>query len=549
MTSQPNSPNLPNWGSSFASFLLGDVQSANTTLTSTNGYRFRSLALFAQDDFRITSRLTLSYGLRWDVAPRPYEIQDKVSSFSPSVMNPVGVPGALVFGGTGSGRTGTQFIETWKKGFGPRLGLAYSPNSKTVLRASGGVYYSDQTVSGGYTAGFTSSPGFSSADNFTAVYNWGTSGFPQNFARPPFLDPAFQNNQGITWLVPSGTRLPQILSWTVGIQRELRPNLSLDVAYIGSHSTHLAAGTDFNFVDRKYLALGDLLLQRIGTPGAAAANVPVPFAQFPTYSRNTVAQALMPFPQYTSVGTGSANDPVGSARFNSLQVKATKRYSNGLTVLAFWTWMKNMSTLQNRQYTANRPITYSGDSPPHTFVFNVTYDLPFGSQGKYLKSVSPLAARIVGGWNVAAYLRYTDGGATGYGVNNNLGILGYPAKLANYVGGAQIFDKTNPRDFDPAIDRYFKPGAFVDPPKYEFGNTAPTLDWVRGWTQKAESLSVGKAFPIKEKVRAQLRIDVNNPFNFVRWGNANSNIASADYGKVTGSAEGRRIQLYLAVQF
>ena len=550
MTSQPNSTRLSTWGSSFASFLLGELNNANTSLQNTTGYRFRSYALFAQDDWRVTSNLTLSYGLRWDVAPRPYEVQDKMSSFSPAVMNPVGVPGALIFGGTGPGRAGTRFVETWLRGFGPRMGLAYSLNTKTILRASAGIYYSDQTDSGGYTAGFTSAPSFSSPDNFSPVYNWGTSSFPQNYNRPPQLIPDFQNNQAITWLVPSGTRLPQILSWTFGIQRELMHNLALDAAYIGSHSTHLSAGTDFNYVDQKYLSLGDLLLQRAGTAGAAAANVAVPFSTFPTFSRNTVAQALMPFPQYTSVGTGTTNDPVGKAHFNSLQVKVTKRYSNGLTLLAFWTWMKNMSSLQSRQYTPDRPVTYSGDSPPHTLVLNFSYELPFGPKKKFLNSSNPVLGRIVGGWNVAGYIRYTDGSAMGFSATNNLSILGYPAKFANYVPGVPIFGQTNPRNFDPAVDRYFAPaGAFVTPPNYQFGNTAPTLDWVRGWTQKAESISMGKTFPIKERLQAQFRADINNPFNFVRWNNPNTSITSADYGRVTGSAEGRKVQLYLAVEF
>src|SRR5204862_7359003 len=120
-------------------------------------------------------------------------------------------------------------------------------------------------------------------------------------------------------------RLPQIMSWTIGIQRELKRDLALDVAYIGSHSTHLSQNTTFNYVDKKYLSLGNLLLQTAGSAGAAAANVPAPFPGFTSYSRNTVAQALMPFPQYSSVNFGS--DPVGSARFNSLQVTATKRLS------------------------------------------------------------------------------------------------------------------------------------------------------------------------------------------------------------------------------
>ena len=290
------------------------------------------------------------------------------------------------------------------------------------------------------------------------------------------------------------------------------------------------------------------MLQTAGSAGAAAANVPVPFAGFTTYSRNTVAQALMPFPQYTSVNYGS--DPVGNARFNSLQVKLTKRYSNGLTMLAFWTWMKNMATSGANQYTPNKPEVYSGDSPPHTLVINASYDLPFGPNKRFLNSKKPVIGALIGGWNLAGYARYTSGSAYSFSGGTNLSILGYGTKTANYVAGAPIFATTNPRDFDPAVSRYFAPaGAFVTPPLYEFGNTAPTLDWVRGFVQKAESISVGKAFPIKERLHGQFRVDINNPFNFVRWGNANGDFTSADYGKVTSSAEGRKIQMYLTVDF
>jgi carboxypeptidase family protein len=550
MTSQPDSPNLTSWGSSFASFLLGDLSNANTTLPSTTGYRFGHYSLFAQDDFRVTSKLTLSYGLRWDVATAPYEVNGQVSSFSPNVINPVGVPGALLFGGSGAGRTGSQFESTWKKGFGPRLGLAYELTPKTIIRASGGIYYSDATDTGGYTAGFTSSPSFSSPDGYTPVYNWGTASFPSNYSLPPQISPSFQNGQSITWLLSEGTRLPQILSWNFGIQREVMKNLALDVSYIGSHSTHLAAGSNFNYVNDSYLSLGSLLLQPAGSAAAAAANVPVPFPSFSSLPVHTVAQALMPYPQYTSVGTGSENDPVGSARFNSLQVKVNKRYSNGLTLLTFVTWMKNMSTLESDQYTPVRPIVYSGDSPPFTFVVNASYELPFGPKKKFLNSGNKVLQWIAGGWNLAGYARYSSGDALSFTVSNNLSVLGYGAKFANYVPGVPIFGTTDPRDFNPAVDRYFAPaGAFVVPPTYQFGNTAPVLDWVRGPWQKAESVSLGKSFPIKERLHAQFRMDVNNPFNFVRWGDPNTSITSANYGAITSAADGRKVQLYLAVQF
>lgn len=550
MTSQPDSPNLTSWGSSFASFLLGDLQNANTTLPYTTGYRFSHISAFAQDDFRLNSKLTLSYGLRWDVAPAPYEVHNETSSFSPTVMNPVGVMGALIFAGTGTGRSGEQFVKTWTKGFGPRAGLAYSLSSKTIIRASTGIYYSDETDSGGYTAGFTSSPSFSSPDNYTPVYNWGTASFPQNYSLPPQLTPGFQNNQSITWLLPAGTRLPQILSWTVAVQHELMHNLALDASYIGSHSTHLAAGSNFDYVNDSYLSLGSLLLQPAGSAAAAAANVPVPFPTFSTFNVHTVAQALMPYPQYTSVGTGSENDPVGSARFNSLQVRMTKRYSNGLTLLTFVSWMKNMSTLESDQYTPVRPIVYSADSPPFTFVVNGNYELPFGRQRKFLNSVSPMLNFLVGGWYLSGYARYSSGDALSFTVSNNLSVLGYGAKFADYVPNVPIFGVTNPRDFNPAVDRYFAPaGAFVVPPAYQFGNIAPVLDWVRGFWQKAESLSLGKSFPIKDRLRAQFRMDVNNPFNFVRWGDPNTSITSANYGQITSAADPRKMQLYLAVQF
>ena len=112
-----------------------------------------------------------------------------MSSFDPAIPNPGagGRLGALAFAGQGSGRIGGQFLDTWKNGFGPRLGSAYQMNSKTVLRASGGIYYATAPVVGTSAAGFSASPAFNSPDGYTGVYNWTTSGFPQNFARPPFI--------------------------------------------------------------------------------------------------------------------------------------------------------------------------------------------------------------------------------------------------------------------------------------------------------------------------------------------------------------------------
>jgi hypothetical protein len=134
MTSQTGA-NLASYGNSYASFLLGAVNSASAYMPVVTGMRFVRFAAFAQDEFRVSSKVTLSYGLRWDYMPAYNEVNDKLSSFLPTLANPGAGnrPGALAFVGTGAGRIGGNFVNNWKKAFGPRLGISYQMNEKTVF--------------------------------------------------------------------------------------------------------------------------------------------------------------------------------------------------------------------------------------------------------------------------------------------------------------------------------------------------------------------------------------------------------------------------------
>jgi hypothetical protein len=182
-------------------------------------------------------------------------------------------------------------------------------------------------------------------------------------------------------------------------------------------------------------------------------------------------------------------------------------------------------------------------------VFSGAYDLPFGPGKSFLKSADPILARLVGGWNIVAYVRRGSGQPLSITTGNNLSALGYPAKRGDYVGGQPVHLASNPRDFDPAVNRYLNPSAFAVPASFALGNTARELDWGRGFSQKSESVSIGKVTPITEKVRVQLRAEIVNPFNFVRWNDPNTSISSADFGKVTGTALGRTMELYLSLEF
>ncbi len=564
-TSQPNAgANFTRWGHALASFLLGEVYQAQTRSPFIRGTRFRYWGAFAQDEWRVSSRFTLSYGLRWDFTPAAFDVNDRATSFDPDTPNPGagGRPGALVFAGDGAGRIGRRRIaDNWLRGLGPRLGLAYQLNAKTILRASGGIYYAPSLQPRLPADGFTATPVFTSPDGFTPVYNW-TNLFPQNFARPPFIDPGFQNDQSIEWVGRDNARPPQILTWTFSVQRELAPNLALDVSYIGHHSTHLVATNAFarpNVVEARHLSLGPLLTQRINSPAAAAAGIGLPFAGFDRYGNNTVAQALKPYPQYVNIN--KVNDPIGISRFHSLQVKATKRYSSGLTFLAFWTWMKNMTNVEGGpidlgpgdgaiQYPLNRAgeVSVSTDGPPHVLVSSVAYELPFGP-GKRFLTAGGAAGRLLGGWQLVAYVRRASGDALAVTTGNNLTALGYPNKRAHSAAGEPVHHLSDPRNFDPARDLYLNPAAFTIPGSFELGNTARVLDWARGWTNKSEAMSIGKRTPITEKISTMLRADMENPFNFVRWNSPVTDRSNANFGRVIGAQTGRLIQLSLALEF
>jgi hypothetical protein len=557
-TSQPlNSTN----GNSFASFLLGAVNSVSALFPTTAGMRYRKYAAFAQDEWRVTGNLTLSYGLRYDYNSPGYEINNHLSSFSPAVSNPGagGTPGPLVFASGSSGFSRT-FVNPWRTGFSPRLGLAYQLNKKTVLRASGGVYYAAISESGSSTAGFNTNATFSSPDNFSPAYYW-TQPFPTNYVRPPVTDPSFLNGQAISWLNPQAGRMPQVVSWTFGIQRQLARDLSLDVAYIGSKSTHLPGFANQDNVPLQALSLGSVLAQQVGSAVANANGIGEPFPGFLNLPVHTVAQALRPYPQFTSVNFGTALNPSANANFNSLQIKATRRFSQGLQFLVFYVRQKTMSSSdispQNPLMNRFQAMSISASDIPNTLQISATYELPFGPGRRFLNGSSPLEKRIVAGWQLTTTQRYQSGAPLSLTGSNSLNAFGY-FPTANYIGGSP-YSTCDRGNFDPATCRYLNPAAFSNPSSFAFGNTAPTLSWLRGPTQKSEALSLTKTTLVTEKVRLETGLDVVNPFNFVRWGLPNTSINSADFGKITyvqgaastsgGLSSARTLQINAVLKF
>ena len=548
-TSQPSSPQAASQGNAFASFLLGDVFSTSALIPDPTRLRYPRYALFAQDEWRPTSKITLSYGLRWDHQPPFYEADDKMSSAILTLPNPAagGLPGALAFASQDADRYGRSFEDSWYGGFGPRLGLGYALNKKTLIRASWGLYYNgtgDPTSI--QNPGYTSTPAFSSPDNFTPVFNLGADSFPQSFNRPPVLDPAFSNGQAAPYAPEDANRLPRVASFNVAVAREVMEGLTIDISYIGSRSSHLALSgnpSEINYVPSQYLSLGSLLLQPINSAAAIAGGFVEPFPGFANQrGANTVAQSLKPFPQYTSMTASNARLMDGRARYNSFQVKADKRFSQGFSLVSFLTYMDNRTNVATTQYPGDKSLYLDGGITPWIFGLSWTYDLPIG------KNSTGLVGALISGWNFAGSLRYATGVPLTITVGNNLSPLGYGTKLANRVEAVDVYKD---KDFkDPATDRYLNSAAFSTPAAFQFGNTGGPLDYVRGFDQKSEAFSFSKRFRMTGNQSFQLGIDITNPFNFVRWNNPNTSLsAGTAFGSVTGSAPGRTGQLNLAYQF
>jgi hypothetical protein len=567
-TSQPDSSNFNNWGSSFASFLLGEVDNTSTTTVSDLVWRQNYQAFFLQDEWRATPRLTVSYGLRWERFPGSYEIRDEATSFSPNVPNPAagGILGALIFAGAGPGRTGRRtFANPWS-GFAPRLGIAYLVTPKTVIRASGGVYYAPGMTPRLDATGFSANPSFSSPDGFSSVYNWANA-WPQNWNRPPQIDPSFANGQSVVAVLPNAARAPQIVTWTLSVQRQLAKDTALEISYIGSKSTHLElGGTPFggpdltsylNVLNTRHLGLGNLLSQSIDSPQAQAAGIQSPFPGFDQLPNHTVGQALLAYPQYASITM--PYNPQGYSNYNGVTIQLTKRYSGGVSVLAFYTRSKLMTNddvaatdlgegpglVQNPADPRNE-YSVSMDDLPNRFGVSFAYDLPFGPSKPFFKR-GGVVGRIIGGWQIAGSIQRMSGAPLAISSPNaSLIPLGFNVR-ANSVPGQPT--RLHANHFDPNTDLYLNPSAFTAPGPWELGNTSRTLDGTRGPIQASDLLSLQKQFQIRERLEIALRADASNPFNIVRWNNPDTTLTDSNFGKITGSAEGRIMQLSLSIKF
>ena len=566
-------PGVAGTGYPYASFLLGAVDNGFRWINEISPTTFSNyVAIFAQDDWKMTNKLTVNLGVRWNYYQPLYEKDDNVSIMVPTVPNPgaSGHPGAMVFAANEGG--GNPFIESSYNNFGPRVGIAYNLKPDVVIRSGYGITYFPTTVLGGgghraFAQGFQAVVRRNSADGgITPAFNW-DNGFPTDFAPPPFIDPAF-NLKGQVHTFPDGANEPAYSQhWNLNVQWGFAQNWLVDVGYVGAKGTHLQTGTvNPSQVPSRFLGLGDLLNRSVTDPAVSAAGFGAPFANFVDLwgaEDATLARALTPFPQYSTVSHFGPvfpyNAPVGNSTYHSLQVKVEKRFSEGFFLLSSFTWSKKLTDSDSAwgaffspssRDTGNRRLEkgLGFSDMPIRFVTALIYELPFGRGKPFGGSISRAANFIIGGWQLNSIMEYTSGAPQVVSVANTLPIFNFK-NMPNVVAGAD--PKGFSGSFDPGRDRFYNASAFTVPDPFTIGNAPVSLGNARGFGIRKEHLGIMKKFEVTERIKVEFRFEMFNFPNRVQFGDPNGNVSDPEaFGTVGGQKDrAREGQFGLRIRF
>jgi hypothetical protein len=470
-----------NTGLAYASFLVGQIDKVSFTqyLQQEYGTRFRAISPYVQDNWKVSPKLTLDLGLRWDYFPTLREVHDAQSFFSPTLVNPVtGVGGSLQFAGHGAGTCNCDTpVNNFYKNFGPRLGAAYQVDTNTVFRASYGVMFTHGNAVGGSatslgTLGFSAAPTFSASGSLlsTSPFTGGNGAIPaytaaSGVASGPSYGTGYTTAAGYTG-TPSGigyadpylgSRAPEYINYTFGMQHVFGKSFTFTATYVGSQGHFLPAdGTNArgfyaDQLDPRYLSAGSNL-NLTGTALTTYCNAnsglcPSTVGVFNT--GQSLATLLKPFP-FQSVSDSFGY--VANSHYNALQTIFNMRASHGFTFSGNYTWSRSLDdggtfrsgyaipaafiAAGGRSYTQDQiERAVSTSNQPHHVVVTGVWALPIG--GTVLNS-NRFERAILGGFKVSEIFQAFSGSPlalTGSSCQTNPALSGCPVNLNPLFSG------------------------------------------------------------------------------------------------------------------
>ena len=517
-------------GSGLASLLLGWVYSASRVETYELHTRADSYAGFIQDDWRITPKLTLNIGLRYDLDQPRWETHNRQNSFDPAAINPVsGTPGVIAFSGVNGV---SKYANRWdKNNFGPRIGLAWKLSNSLVVRSGGAILYTgeyDQATP------IVANTGFSTQGSFVSPDNGITPAFLLAGGLPPVISPTTPDLTPGFGAVPIGKSPTTSVAYfnpnrsvgylyqgNLNIQKQLPGSVLIDVGYLGTFGHHLPA-PDAQSIDQVPTA-------KLG-PGSA--------------------QALRPFPQFSNVSIIAAD--VGASNYHGVNFGAEKRYSNGLLFKANYTYSKFIDNVAARNELAGFPGTgaftnyynqasdrgLSGNDVRHRFVWSSLYELPFGT-GRRFRAASKLLNAAAGGWSTGLIAELRSG--------TPLSAIELTNKTNSFSDGVRPNVTGDPnlasgRPLGQQLAEWFNANAFVAPAPYTFGNAGRTFGEGPGAVNLDGSLL--RDIRILENHVLQFRVEALNFLNHANFANPDTRRGSATFGQITSLAAGNQARIF-----
>jgi hypothetical protein len=501
-TNNPASP--AGTGAGFADFLLGlPASSAKSSFPQGVPYlRYSEYGAFVQDQWRLTNRLTLNVGLRYDLFTPVSEEHDRLSDF---------LLGSGTLALAGQDGYSSSILSIQKHDFSPRIGLAWRIGEKTVIRTAYGLFYFNEEGSGGSSRLFINYPfaaQFTVSCSATAPCLSTSTGIPTT---------ATANNLPTVVYQPTMNLTPNVQQWNSTFERQIGTSLVLRGAYVGSHGNHLNLNINEN----------------VAVPGPG----PIPPRQ--------------PWPSY---GVISAWEPRGFSNYDGLQLSAEKRYSVGLSLLTAYTWSKsldegaggNSSTGESRINIQNpRDVRadygLSNFDYRQRFTASLIYEPPVGHGRRFLSDANQFTDAVLGGWQATSIVTAQSGAPFSVSLANptaNTGTFTRPNRICdgNLPSGKQ------------STNEWYDVACFVNPPLYTFGNTGRNV--LIGPGLLTWDLGADKDFSMSEQVGLQFRAEFFNVLNRPNFGLPSSSIGSATAGTITTVVtNARQIQLALRLHW
>jgi hypothetical protein len=533
-------------GLGFASFLLGAGTTGNTLIQGWKNVAAQSFyyAGYAQDDWRITQKLTLNLGVRYDLDTPRTERYNRMNFFDPDAPSPLAskVPqftnlkGGVRFVGVDGNSRSQYNMDT--NNIAPRLGLAYQLNQKTVIRAGYSHIFgpSNQAAQGtvgpfGFRIEY---PWQTTNDNGLTPFNLLRNPYPLGFRALPgaadgLLTQAGANLQSVL----QDTITPWSQQWNLNIQRELPWQMSLEVAYVGTRGLQLSRngedGLSLNQLDPLYLSLGSALNQQVDNPFFGLGT-----GGFFASRQISRGQLLRPYPQFTDIIPLYSSG--ASSNYHALQVSFSKRLSRGILIDGNYTWAKNIEEGLTHQdsYNIRGDRGLSTIDIAHRFVISYLYELPFGKGRKFGANAPGLLDAIIGGWQFNGISTFQSGTPLTITANNTAGLFN-PLTRPNTNG-------KDPRlngKVDERLNKYFDTSVYSQPAAFTFGNVGPTVNLRNDGTRNFD-LSLFKQFAPLEKMRVQFRVEALNAFNTPRFGSPTTSVTSTTFGQITSQANSPR---------